>query len=164
MKHKAQISSLDLLVSLIIFTFLILLFLHYFLSVLSFGFSPYVQMSDKGRKAAFILFHTPGIPSNWTSSSVVRAGVASESNVINYYKLEQLLDVSDDNFSSVIGIPQYDTYFRLIYYNNSPVYVGGKVAVKGNAPINQSSEVSFVVPMIFEEKPCKALLKIYTVS
>ncbi len=100
LKKKSQIWYIDFIIGVTIFI-VILIVAFKFLSLKY--LEPEKEMSQiirEGEKISNYLM-TPGIPFNWSQEQVVVIGIVSENNEINLTKLDQLKNMSKDDYTKV---------------------------------------------------------------
>jgi hypothetical protein len=137
-KGKGQIWSLDFVTSFVIF-FLVLISLFF---VWSYANTQNVErrMLDNLEISALSisdsLIRTPGIPKGWNPSNVERIGLASEENVLNVTKIENLISMNYDQIKSILT--KYDFHLKITDINGT-VYLdkGISLANKTSVPIER---------------------------
>lgn len=132
---KAQVWSLDLIISAIIFfsAFFLLLFAWNFASTHS---EEQIELQDIESRALLIsdsLIRTYGIPADWNFSNVAVIGIAEGENIINRTKAERFVSL-DYQTAKVLVSGRYHFYFEMRYLNNSLVTSGGYNMTAGVSP------------------------------
>ncbi|MBI4020336.1 MAG: hypothetical protein HY367_03305 [Candidatus Aenigmarchaeota archaeon] len=138
---KAQVWSIDFVVSVIVF------FIAVSLTVFAWDYS----ISQNQAQASFsnaesitlsvtdALIRTKGIPEDWDDSNVRSVGLASAENIVDQEKVEEFLDLDYNTSKERLGISRYEYHFELRYANNSVIQLpGGDNITKGIQPFNAS--------------------------
>ncbi len=114
MGAKGQIVSLDLLIALSIFAFLLVTLFSVINSNNAnfFQNSEYNEMALQALEISEILIKTPGKPSNWDSSNVIAFGLASEDRIISFEKAQEFCSIPESDISRLLNI-DYPFYFNL---------------------------------------------------
>lgn len=143
MRNRAQISTIDFLTAVFIFS----LVLAYAVSSLNDASirtvteTDYKYMIINTLEISDILVKNPGIPSSWNSTYVEFPGLASDDRIISPYKVNQFCNLTENQIRSIFRIP-YFIYFSII--GNSTVECGLKQ--------NGTKSVSIRRNVLFENK------------
>jgi len=89
------------------------------------------------------LIRSPGVPESWNISTVEIIGLAKEENVLNETKVAFLLNLTNEQIKTLLGIEAYNFYIELRNSNNETLEVDGKPIIKGDYPSN----AHFVIPV-----------------
>ena len=102
------------------------------------------MMENAAMSASDALVRQPGIPEDWDSSDVITLGLASQENILNESKLQNLLSLDNNTIKSLLGISNYNFYLEVRYANGSLASLPtGEGIVKGDPP----SDASMVIPV-----------------
>src|SRR3989344_297961 len=137
MKHRrAQISAFDfILASSVSVIILVLVAATFFLYERKINeFVLYNDLSTKTFQVSDVLIKSEGVPSNWNSTNVNIIGLASEDRVINVDKLNNFIDLSQQEIKDKMAT-NYDIYFNLTNIT------GKSIASIGNPPAGIRSVV-----------------------
>ncbi|MBL7160916.1 MAG: hypothetical protein ISS93_03660 [Candidatus Aenigmarchaeota archaeon] len=132
---KAQIWSLDLIISVVIFTTMIALFFFTFntLSADAEEHNSLSKMQDISLEVTEALIRTSGLPSDWNNETVQVIGFAVNENVLDGDKVLYFVNTTIDyNRSKVLmGIGNYEYYFQIDHPNGTVVELSGLNLIKG---------------------------------
>lgn len=127
MNKKAQFFSTELIPVILIFLFL------FFLSIIVWWnktneFATNLELYDMRLAAtniAELLVTNSGNPLNWTTESYEHFGVSDDYHIINNYKWDELISMSENNYTvmkEVLGIPEYDYMIELYDLNDNNIF------------------------------------------
>lgn len=145
-KRKAQMWSMDFVISVTMFFIAIMLVLFSWNYVASDNYDLQMlnDMETSGMRASDVLVRTPGNPPDWNTTALA-IGLASDENVIDEGKLRNFLFYMDYNESKrIMGIRNYEYYFSMRDLDNSTMQLDGSAIEKG---LNPSANVNTVVPV-----------------
>jgi hypothetical protein len=132
---KGQLWSFDMAASVVIFFSALVAFMFAW-NYMAMQNSQDTDMKEMNTLAMMLsdqLVRTPGIPSDWTSSTVSSIGLASGENVLNATKLGELLNLDYGSAKTMLGLARYEMLIEVNYTDGTPVYVGGRQVSYGNA-------------------------------
>jgi hypothetical protein len=154
---KAQIWSLDFVISVVIFM-IVVIALIFSLNYTSVQTTEHISINQMGKTALFIsdsIIRSKGIPEDWNTSNVKIVGLAEKENVLNETKVRYFLNLSEQKIKETLGIESYNFYVELKDIAGQTVQINGDPAIKGSYPSN----ANFVVPVertvLFNEKISK---------
>lgn len=142
---KAQLWSLDFILSIIIFS-LILLSILFIWNYTNAEISERLEFKKMKTLALFIsdiLIRSTGIPENWEENNVKVIGLAENENILNKTKVLRFINMDYNTSKRVLGIQLYDYYFKLEDLNKSIIYINQTPVIKGIYPDN----VSLIIPI-----------------
>ncbi len=142
---KSQIWSFDFVISVVIFIIVVITLL-FTLEYTSTQANEHVNINRMERTALLIsdsLIRSPGVPESWNISTVEIIGLAKEENVLNETKVAFLLNLTNEQIKTLLGIEAYNFYIELRNSNNETLEVDGKPIIKGDYPSN----AHFVIPV-----------------
>jgi uncharacterized membrane protein len=140
---KAQVWSLDLTFSLIIFmtALFAVVFAWNYISATTLETEEMQKLQLKALTLSDSMIRTPGIPLNWNESTVEVIGLAQEENVLNITKVQCFVNMSVtdyDRLKGLLDIGFYDLYLEVVDLN-------GTVYKNTTTPIDPASPL--VVPI-----------------
>ena len=168
-KSKGQIISLDFIVSMSLFTFIIAMSIFIWNNINT--------QIDEGEKnnmlqtdlvsISTMLIETPGTPSNWTSlssSEISQLGLAVTSNVLSSDKVVALTNLnltSDDyyNTKKTLGLDFEEIYIDFTDIDGNPLNINGKEMKFGISPESSGSIFGISRPIIIEDDGIKSIGK-----
>lgn len=146
---KAQVWSIDFIVSVMAFTAVVALMLFVWKSASTqAGESIRIgELQKVALNAADMLVRSPGIPPNWTSEGVVFMGLAEREGVISPDKVSEMLGTGYNESRKALHIGSGEFYISLRDYNGTLLNVtaaGNQTAAEHGSYPNGSG---FVVPV-----------------
>jgi hypothetical protein len=140
---KAQISGLDLILAIILFSMAIILF-SILWNVVQYNVTTSADADIIAIQVANRLLDSPGYPSDWNSTNVQLIGLSSERGVMDQSKFENLIALLSqpggyDEVRQLLGLGPYQFYINLTYPDGSPVLINGQPAVGGDPPTNATT-------------------------
>lgn len=142
---RGQIWSFDYAVSLFIFVSVLILILFYwsYASTETVTQIQLEQIEDRALTASDLLIRSQGVPSNWTTSTVLSIGLAGEEKILNRTKLLAFEQLNYNTSKVVLGVGSYDFFFQLLHANGTVVSINGTAMTVGLSPTN----ASIIVPV-----------------
>jgi hypothetical protein len=124
---RGQISSIDVLVGIILFIFVLVTLRGVWLSNLESGYSQIhsVETQLLATQAIDVLLKTPGYPIDWSSSNVEVLGLADKPLVLNEAKVSEFISMSYEDSKSLLGLGSYE--YRIDFNNNGTIFSKGPV-------------------------------------
>lgn len=128
---KAQIVTTDLFIAVVIFTILMSII------VVSWGRYTtklddklnYEEMQIRAFQISNLLVKSNGNPSNWENGGNIESlGLAARDRILSSSKVDAFVNLSYGNITKLLGIRNYDFYFKLKDSENN------SLALKGNIP------------------------------
>ncbi len=118
---KAQVFSLDVVISLIIFMFLVTI--CFYLWNRTYDKSSYFSEQNLMKERLFqitdLMIRTPGYPENWTEENVRIIGLSSKDHILQLSKLNQLLSMNITQIKDKLRIRDYNLLLNITTTNNS---------------------------------------------
>jgi len=118
---KAQVFSLDVVISLIIFMFLVTI--CFYLWNRTYDKSSYFSEQNLMKERLFqitdLMIRTPGYPENWTEENVRLIGLSSKDHILQLSKLNQLLSMNITQIKDKLRIRDYNFLLNITTTNNS---------------------------------------------
>jgi hypothetical protein len=156
--RKAQAWSMDFAASVVIFItalILVIFALNYTLNQNQQQVS-FNVMENTAMSVSDSLVRQPGIPANWTNTTVTTIGLASQENILNESKLSEFMKMNENAIKGLLGIANYEFYFEVRYPNGTLATLpGGSQISKGSYP----SGAGIVIPIerhaLYMEKPAR---------
>ncbi|MEK6826535.1 MAG: hypothetical protein AABX08_02645 [Nanoarchaeota archaeon] len=133
---KAQIASMDFILSAVIF-FILIAGVMSFWNIYILRFDANLEQKELVLKAAKItdLFvENEGSPTGWNETDVAVIGLVSSDRKIDNDKLASFLNLSYDQVKSYLNIDENEFYFRVVDLNGAVVKAKGNFAEKGLPP------------------------------
>ncbi|MEE9323806.1 MAG: hypothetical protein V3U72_04640 [Candidatus Aenigmarchaeota archaeon] len=132
---KAQVWSLDLITSLVVFLVVLipLFFVWSYVNMQSQQQILFDEIEMLSLSVSDSLIRTEGLPEGWNSSSVTLIGLASEENILNATKVSYFLTMGNSEYNRTRAIltGSYDFFFNLTDLN------GTSHGTIGNKPQNR---------------------------
>jgi hypothetical protein len=140
MMMKAQMWSLDLAASLIIFfsAVIALVFAWNYMSAAIVQNQETDELQLKALTVSDSLIRTPGIPQDWNESNVISIGLADDDNLLNETKVQRFVNMSYDSARFLLDMSPYDFYFEVADINGT---------VYENTTVPVSNQSSILVPV-----------------
>jgi len=159
--RKAQLWSLDFVMSLLIFmsALLAVMFAWNYIGTNAAETRQLKELQLKALTLSDSLIRTGGLPDDWDEGDVVVIGLAQEENVLNATKVDSFINLSSSDHSRARGLLDmglYDFLFEITEMN-------GTVFRNTSVPIGADAEV--IVPVerycLLEDRIVKARLTIW---
>lgn len=140
---KAQISGLDLILAIMLFSMAIILF-SILWGVVQYNAKTSADADVIAIQVANRLLDSPGQPSNWNSTNVQLIGLSSERGVMDESKFKNLLALlaqpgGYDEVRQLLGLGPYQFYINMTFPDGSPVLINGHPAQGGDPPTNATT-------------------------
>ena len=123
----AQLFSFDLISSLTVFMIFFTIFFFAY-GQLKLQTAQATAAKDAQDTATFLsdeLVRTPGIPANWTNTTVVTIGLAEEDGVLALSKLRALGNMSYQNSTFFLVLGNFEYFLNLTALNNATLFTYG---------------------------------------
>jgi hypothetical protein len=150
---KAQVSGLDLILAIILFSMVLILF-YVLWNVTQYNVKTSADADIIAIQVANRLLDSPGYPSNWNATNVQLIGLSSERGVMDQSKFEDLLQLMSLNYDEVrqlLGLGPYQIYITMTYPDGSPVLINGQPAKGGVPPTNATTVSSITRTALYGE-------------
>ncbi len=152
---KAQVWSLDLAASIVIFVTalaLAMFSLDYTMNQNQLQLQS-AMMENAAMSASDSLIRQAGVPQDWTAATVTTIGLASRDNVLDETKLQEFLDLDGNTTKNLLGIGNYEYYFDVRYPNGTLASLpGGGQIVKGSYPSSATAIIPAERHVIYMEE------------
>jgi len=154
-KPKGQIISLDFIVSMSLFTFIIGMSIFIWNNINT-------QIDEEKQNnmlqtelvsISTMLIETPGTPSNWTSlspSSISQLGLAVSSNVLSSDKIAALTSLNYYDMKKILGLNFEEIYIDFTGIDGNVLNINGRDMAFDKAPESNSSIFGISRPIIIE--------------
>ncbi len=156
--RKAQLWYSDFIIGLIIFLTAVVTFWAYQNSdVFENSTAPRLLLEavDIGTN-----LNSPGTPTSWTPSDVVRVGISNGNNRINESKLMQFASLDYGKLKDSMSIEnQFSVHFE--YLNGSIIALNDSVTVLGTVPSNAKNIVETKRIMILQSEMVKMIIRVW---
>lgn len=154
---KLQVWSLDFAISLVIFfsALVLIIFSWNYTSIQAVEQREFNNMQTLALEISDSLIRTTGIPADWDLINVKIIGLASNENILNSTKIEQLLNLDYDKIKQLLVIANYEFYFELDYLNNTIIEINGNETKKGLYPSNANIIVPTERYCLYDEEIVK---------
>jgi hypothetical protein len=142
---KAQISGLDLILAILLFSMALILF-SILWDLVQYNIRTSADADVIAIQVANRLLDSPGYPTDWNATNVELIGLSSERGVMDQSKLENLLELLTldyDKVRELLGLGPYQLYINMTYTDGTPVIINGQPA-QGGVPPSNASAVSSV--------------------
>ena len=143
---RGQMWSMDFGISVIMFfaAIILVLFAWNYIASESYDNQLLVDMETTGLAISDVLVRTEGSPPDWNTTALA-IGLTSEENIINDDKLRSFLSyISYNESKRIMGIRNYEYYFRMRGLDNATLQIDGLPIEKG---YNPSANVNTIVPV-----------------
>ncbi len=140
---KAQISGLDLILAIMLFSLALILF-SILWDVVQYNVKTQADADIIAIQVANRLLGSPGYPSDWNATNVQLIGLSSERGVMDQSKFQNLLDLlaqpgGYDQVRQMLGLGPYQFYISMTNPDGSPILINGQPAQGGDPPTNATS-------------------------
>jgi hypothetical protein len=146
LQKKAQMWSMDFTISVMMFFIALVLVLFAWNYVASDNYELRMldEMETTGLLVSDVLIRTPGTPADWNTTALA-IGLASDENIVDETRARNFLFYMDYNESKrIMGIRNYEYYFRMRSLDNATMQLDGFPIEKG---YNPSVNVNIIVPV-----------------
>ena len=135
---KAQIVTTDLFIAIVIFTIIMSII------IISWGRYTaklddrlnYDEMQSRAFQISNLLVKSQGSPSNWENGGNAESlGLASRDRILSSSKVDAFANLSYGNITKLLGIRNYDFYFKLKDFENNTLVLVGNIPA-GNFAVN----------------------------
>lgn len=136
MYEKGQVFSLDAVMSIVIFMFLILILISswYFYILRLDDNVKDDDLQFKTFQVSELLMKKIGYPSNWDNTNVQILGLVSNPRIISATKLQEFVEMSESDIKERLNIENFNFYFSLKDYNGAMFVVGSDFSEVGTKP------------------------------
>ncbi|MBI4021538.1 MAG: hypothetical protein HY369_04810 [Candidatus Aenigmarchaeota archaeon] len=151
---RGQVWSLDFTASLVIFVTTVVLLLFAFNLLLADAASQQrlTVMQDVGLEVTDGLLRSPGVPDGWTAGTVEVIGFARQvpvtnfsidvfENILNDTKVIAFVGLDYDTSQQLMGISNYDYFFRMEHLNGTVMTLQGTGLTAGVEPTAAAKNV-----------------------
>ena len=76
-------------------------------------YDEYAELREKTIRITDLLLRTPGVPEGWNESNYLQLGLAKGEYVISSQKLEQLLNLSEEEVAENLGLTGYHLFLNV---------------------------------------------------
>ena len=158
-KSKGQVISLDFMVSIALFTFIIAMSIFIWNSI-----NTQIDEAETNNmlqtelvSISTMLIETPGTPSNWNTvgpSEINQLGLAVSSNVLSSEKIANLTSLNSTfgyyNTKKLFGLNFEEIYIDFTYFNGTLVEINGEDMKFGISPQSSGSIFGISRPIVIE--------------
>ncbi|NYZ76445.1 VWA domain-containing protein [Candidatus Micrarchaeota archaeon] len=155
---KAQISGLDLILAIMLFSTAIILF-SILWEVVQYNVKTSTDANVIAIQVANRLLDSPGYPLNWNATNVQLIGLSSDRGVMDQEKLQNLINLLNnpatyDQARTLLGLGPYQICVNMTYPDGTPVIINNQTnqtAVGGNCNISATSSSSITRTALYGE-------------
>lgn len=164
-RSKAQVWSLDLIMSILIFIVSVELIFFAFNQSSSqlLEQTELVSLEDVGLEVTDTLIRTEGFPHGWDVNTVQVIGLAEKENVLNTSKVQFFLALNYNTTKKLLGIANYDFLLTINHLNNSIIRIGGSGISYGSPSSANATVVPVERYVIYAGIPAKLRFVLYTI-
>jgi hypothetical protein len=158
MKCRGQVSSIDLLAAVLIFTMIFFSLRGFWMDSMSKAIndSTNLEMQIKSTEALDVLLKTPGHPIDWNESTIELIGLAQKPGVLDEDKLNSFSLMDYSLAREKLGLGKYDFSFDINSVN--PLF---------NKSIGKSSDLNTIVfsvnrTVVYKGGEASVIFKVFT--
>jgi hypothetical protein len=147
LNKNAQVLSIDLITSIVIFILVVSLFLVFWINMHNkvIAQEKFISSQELAMKILDSFIKTPGYPFDWNESNVVQIGLVSEPNVIPIEKFRKFLNLPYSDIKRITKIGENEIKVRLKYRNGTTILDEFGIPLeKGLDPL---ANVTLIVPL-----------------
>ena len=145
MHKKAQLVSIELIVSIAVFMVLIVGVIIFW-NIYSIRFNKDIDRNELAIKLVKIsdtFVENQGFPTAWNETNVQVIGLVNNDRTLNTNKLSSFKNVTYSGIKAILNIDAYDFYFRIIDLQGATVSANGQIIEIGSQPgANEESVIT----------------------
>ncbi|RLG16591.1 hypothetical protein DRN62_03350 [Nanoarchaeota archaeon] len=92
-------------------------------------YNEYSRLRNKAIRVTDLLLRTPGLPEDWNESNYLQLGLAEEEYIISSQKLDQFLNLSEEEVADSLGLGSYRLFLNIssaLNYTSWVEYIFGE--------------------------------------
>ena len=161
---KAQMWSLDFIVSMMIFMTVVIA-LMFFWSYASLQVGEQItldRLQDTAITVSDLLVRSPGVPEDWTLSTVTIIGLAREEKVLDPGKVYEFTRIPYSTAQKLLRVAPHNFYLEILTPNGSVVTVNNTLVTAGSLPASARTVVPISRFVLLDGEIVRLNLQLWT--